>query len=251
MTTPAAADSAVGGLAITYGPERQTYLGPGLQAGMGDVEVFDRLNTWGAARDNELVDLRSSLASTQTIVDATFVEARGMLLTIVHEFRREAEVSRNHGAYEAAQSLACLERVVAEARARFDAQDARVSQDLGELARRVAAAPAPPGVQPQAMTFQAAPAPQLVTSPGGTVRFYPGGPVAGLVLEPQRQQQGAAAANPCAQPQRFEMNTPNYAGGGGGSAYPKEPREMRLDARGWTSQKLDVGVAVDVFQIWN
>ncbi len=25
---------------------------------------------------------------------------------------------------------------------------------------------------------------------------------------------------------------------------------MRLDARGWTSLKLDVGVAVDVFQIW-
>ncbi len=49
------------------------------------------------------------------------------------------------------------------------------------------------------------------------------------------------------------MNTPNYAGGGGGKgggAYPKEPREMRLDARGWTSQKLDVGVAIDVFQTW-
>mgnify|MGYP000659530916 CR=1 FL=1 len=79
MTTPAAADSAVGGLAITYGAGGETYLGPGLQPGMLDAEVFYRLNTWGAARDSELVDLRASLASTQTIVDATFVEARGML----------------------------------------------------------------------------------------------------------------------------------------------------------------------------
>ena len=91
---------------------------------------------------------------------------------------------RNHGLYEAAQTLARLEQIVAEARARFDAQDARVSQDLGELARRVAAAPAPSLVQPQAVTFQAAPAPSMVTSPGGTVRFYPGGPADGIVLTP-------------------------------------------------------------------
>ncbi len=54
------------------------------------------------------------------------------------------------------------------------------------------------------------------------------------------------------------MNTPGYTGGGGGGfgggkgggAYPREPREMRLDARGWTSQKLDVGVAIAVFRTW-
>mgnify|MGYP000308641655 CR=1 FL=1 len=193
MTTPAAADSAVGGLAITYGAGVETYLGPGLQPGMLDAEVFYRLNTWGAARDSELVDLRASLASTQTIVDATFVEARGLLMTIVHEFRREAEVSRNHGAYEAAQSLACLERVVAEARARFDAQDARVTQDLGELARRVAA--------PTAAVFQAAPAPPwLVTSPGGTTRFAPRRPVGGSVLPPAPPARFPTPQRPAPQP---------------------------------------------------
>ncbi len=98
-------------------------------------------------------------------------------MTIVHDFRLEAETTRNHSAYEATQTLARLEQVVAEARARFDAQDARVSQDLGELAQRVAA-------QPQAATFQASPAQLGVTSPGGTTRFYPGGPVAGVVPPP-------------------------------------------------------------------
>ncbi len=180
--TSSAADSAVG-LAITASGG-QTRLGPGLVSGMTEAEVFERLNGWGVARDGELVDLRSSLANTQAVVGATFAEARGTLMTIVNDFRLEAETMRNHSLYEATQNLARLDQVVAEARARFDAQDARVSQDLGELARRVAAAPAPPGVQPQAATFQAAPAPQLVTSPGGTVRFFPGGPAAGVVLQP-------------------------------------------------------------------
>jgi hypothetical protein len=61
----------------------------------------------------------------------------------------------------------------------------------------------------------------------------------------------AAAAPGGPQPQRFEINTPGYSGGGkGGGLYPKEPREMRLDARSWTSLKLNVGVSSDVFQVW-
>ena len=165
MTSSAAADSAVGGLAITVGGGGQTHLGPGLAPGMTDAEVFERLNAWGVARDSELVDLRSSLASTQAIVDGTFTEARGTPMTIVHDFRREAEATRNHSVYEAAQSLACLERVVAEARARFDAQDARVTQGQGELARRVAAPTAPP--------FPPSTARQGGASPGGSCRVTP------------------------------------------------------------------------------
>ncbi len=75
----------------------------------------------------------------------------------------------------------------------------------------------------------------------------PGGP------QPQQQTQQQQQV----QPQRFEINTPGYSGGSGGfgggkggGLYPKEPREMRLDARSWTSLKLDVGVASDVFQVW-
>ena len=118
---------------------------------------------------DRLADLRASLANTQAVVGATFDEARIGVMTIVNDFRLEAQTLRQHGIYEAEQGLARLEHVIAEARQRFDAQDARHVQDLGELARRIAAAPAQPMVQPQAMAFQAAPAPPwLVTSPGGT-----------------------------------------------------------------------------------
>jgi hypothetical protein len=169
--------AASGGLAITAGGGG-TYLGPGLTPGMTDGEAFERLNAWGVARDGRLADLAASLASTQAVVDATFADARATLMVIVHDFRVEAETARNHGVYEASQSLARLQHVVAEARTRFDAQDARVTQDMGDLARRVAAMPAPQG-----MTFQPAPAPQLVTSPGGTVRFFPSGPAEGVVVQ--------------------------------------------------------------------
>ncbi len=142
---------------------------------MLDAEVFYRLNTWGAARDSELVDLRSSLTSTQAIVDATFVDARGMLLSIIAEFRLEAEALRQHSLYEAQQGLARLNQVVAEARGRFDAQDARVTQDLGDLARHMATQLQQAQHQPQQQQaqqqqqqpmqprFVAAPTPAVVT----------------------------------------------------------------------------------------
>ena len=204
-------------------------MGPGLAPGMTDVEVFERLNAWGVARDSELVDLRASLASTQNIVDATFVEARGMLLTIVHEFRREAEVSRSHGAYEAAQSLACLERVVAEARARFDAQDAKFTQDLGELARRVAA--------PTAAVFQAAPAPPwLVTSPGGTIRFAPGGPVGGVVLPPAPEAGFTTPQRPA--PQQQQQQQQNQQQQPQQQTQPTQPTTTTHDAWGpWAAAR--------------
>jgi hypothetical protein len=79
---------------------------------MSEAEVFDRLNGWGIARDGELVDLRSIIANTQTVVGTIFAEARGTIMTIVHDFRLEAETTRNHSAYEATQTLARLEQVV-------------------------------------------------------------------------------------------------------------------------------------------
>ena len=159
MSASAASDSAVGGLAIGYmaaGGGPQTYLGPGLMQGMSEAQAFERLNAWGIARDGELVDLKSNLTNLQSVVGATFAEARTTLMQIVVDFRGEAETLRQHSLYEANQGLARLEQVVTDARSRFDAQDARHTQDLGELARRISAAPA---AQPQAMTFQAAPAP--------------------------------------------------------------------------------------------
>ncbi len=84
-------------------------LGPALAQGMSEAEVFERLNAWGIARDGELVDLRSTLTSLQTAVGATFVEARTTLMSIVVDFRGEAETLRQHSLYEANQGLARLE----------------------------------------------------------------------------------------------------------------------------------------------
>ncbi len=214
-------------------------------------------------------------------------------MTIVGDFRLEAETMRQHSLYEATQGLARLEQVVAEARHRFDAQAARFAQDLGELARRQQAVEAWARAEPTrvAAIFQAAPAsphvqPQVVTSPGGTVRFFPGGPVAGVVLPPvpaagfttpQRPEQthdawGAWAAGRGASPQGQSPIPDAWAAAAfapaGAQPQPGEPprhsymnspgmdggrpREMRLDARGWGNNqpKLDIGVANDTFQIW-
>ncbi len=56
---------------------------------------------------------------------------------------------RQQGQYEAAQSVARLEQVIGEARAKFDVQDARFAAGLNELAQRLqdvdAWAPREPG----------------------------------------------------------------------------------------------------------
>ena len=266
---------------------------------MVDAEVFERLNAWGIARDGDALDLQANLASTQAVVASTFEQARATLMGIAADFRGEAEALRQHSLYEAAQGLSRLEQVVAEARHRFDAQEASFTQHLGELVRRqqvvetwaqaeparvaaiVQAAPAP-WVQPQAVPFRASPGPQVVTSPGGTISFFPGGPPAGVVQppvpaagfttpprsapqpnatpawdtwaagrgSPPPDAWAAAAAAP-QQPQQQPGEQPRHSymtpGGDGG-----RPREMRLDARGWgaSQPKLDIGVPVDSFQIW-
>ncbi len=278
--------------------DTQTQVGPCLYEGMGEPSLIATLNAWGSARDRELLGLKAGLATAQVIVSTTFDQAKETLLAIVVNFRTEAETLRQHGQYEAVQSVARLEHVVAEARQRFDAQEVRFSHDLGELVRRQQAVEAWAQAEPTrvAAIVQAAPAPpwvqpQVVTSPGGTVTFYPSpgpagpmlpprGPMlppvptvglgpppvpttpplrsaqpnatpawdawaAGRGVSPQGQPPhdawAAATAQP-GEPRHSYMNTP---GGDGG-----RPREMRLDARGWSASKLDIGMTFDGFQVW-
>ncbi len=197
MDTAPGAGASASTLATTMRPAGETRtVGPGLVLGMSEAEVFERLNGWGIARDGDLLGLRSNLGDTQAIVATAFDQARATLMTIVGDFRLGAETMRQHSLYEATQGLARLEHVIAEARQRFDAQDVRFTQDLGELARRqqalattIAAAPAPPWVQPggdvPGRTRAAA---------GGDV---PGGDVAGrngLVLPRRARGRSGAAA---------------------------------------------------------
>ena len=103
----AAAASASSSLAsIPAGSATQEILGPRLFVGMTEAAMVERMNTWGAVRDQALLDLRSDLLGTQVAVSSTFEDAQATLLGIVVNYRAEAEALRQHGQFEAQQSLA-------------------------------------------------------------------------------------------------------------------------------------------------
>jgi hypothetical protein len=195
-------------------------LGPRLTDHMSGPLLVEQLNLWGAARDRELVDLRATvvglhanLAATQVEVSTTFGQARAAVLDIVTNFRAEAETLRLHGLYEATQSVARLEQVVLEARTRFDAQDARFTENLVVIAQRLQVVETWASAEPGrvAAIIQAAPVPPWVPrSPGGTpVSFYhspgPGAAAAAAAAwTPQRPPQHsppASATGSAPQPQ--------------------------------------------------
>jgi hypothetical protein len=145
---------------------------------MGEATMVDQLNAWGAARDQELIELRSTLAATQSAVQTAFDQAKEALFTIIADHRTEAATARQHVQYEAAQSVERLSLVVTEARARFDTQDVRFTDGLGELVRRQQAleawARAEPARAAAAVQASAPTQPYVPTSPGGTpLTFYP------------------------------------------------------------------------------
>ena len=266
----AASESSLAAVLPAGGTQTNGVLGPCLFVGMGEASMVERMNAWGATRDQELLDLRSNLVATQVVVSTTFDQAKATLLAIVVDFRTEAETMRQHGQYEATQSVARLEHVVAEARQRFDAQEVRFTQDLGELVRRQQAVEAWAQAEPTrvAAIVQAAPAPPwMQTSPGGTpLTFYPSpGPVGPMLppvptTPPLRTAQpaatpawdawaaGRAAQNPAAaapMPDAWAASraaaTAQESPGvprhfdmstpGGGVGRGAYPREMRIDAR--------------------
>ena len=117
-------------MALPAGSATQEILGPRLFVGMTEAAMVERMNTWGAVRDQALLDLRTDLLGTQVVVAATFEDAKATLLSIVANYRAEAEALRQHGQFEAEQALNRLQLVVTEARARFDAQDTSFAQNL-------------------------------------------------------------------------------------------------------------------------
>jgi hypothetical protein len=133
----AAADP-VRSLALPAGGGTQTALGPNLTPGMGEQNLIEKLNAWGSARDHEILELQAGIRATQVGVSSAFDQAKATVISIVTNFRAEAETLRQHGLYEATSSVGRLEQVVFEARKRFDEQDSRFADDLAELARRLA-----------------------------------------------------------------------------------------------------------------
>ncbi len=286
----AAAASASSSLAsIPAGSATQEILGPRLFVGMTEAAMVERMNTWGAVRDQALLDLRSDLLGTQVAVSSTFEDAQATLLGIVVNYRAEAEALRQHGQFEAQQSLARLQHVVAEARARFDAQDTSFAQNLAELVRRQQALEDWARTEPARMAAlaQAAPAPpRVTTSPGGTVTFYPSPaapttppPRAAVApvwdASPSPQAPGATpawdawAAGRAAPPPDAWAPRPQHAPPGVGCGVSPQgwrqgpphfdisgggggrPKDLRINARDWgDGRKLDVTTTFEHFQVW-
>jgi hypothetical protein len=145
-------------------PYEGAQLGPCLYEGMGEAGMLERLNSWGIARDRELLGLRADLGATQVVVGEAFEQAKGALQNIVGDFRLEAETMRALSQREAAQSMERLELVVGEARQRFNAQDTRTTNDLRELSRRLVAIDEWAQAEPARLAAMV----RAPTSPGGT-----------------------------------------------------------------------------------
>ncbi len=125
--------------------------------------------------------------------------------------------------------------------------------------------PASPMTLPPVPTVGLGPQPEPTTPPLRSAQPYTTTPAwdaweAGRGASPQGQPPmpdawaAAAAAADASQtqpggPRHYEMNTPGGGGGKGGNPYP---REMRIDARGWSTEnkKLDVTTTFDGFQVW-
>jgi hypothetical protein len=231
-------------------------LGPCLYVQMGETALMSALNAWGSERDRELRALRADLSATQAGVAAAFDQAQAgvsaTLQGIIEAFRAEMEVSRQQAWYEAQQSVARLEMVVTEARARFGEQDARFATGLAELAQRLQAADAWAQAEPTrvaAMVHAAPAAPPWLSAPvPSTPPDSPGRLVVGPALstspawaawaanrgtpgaaaQPHDAWAAAAAAAhaqqqppglPEAPRQHFNIATPAGGGGGKGDSY--------------------------------
>ena len=166
----------------TTQPGGPVVFGPDLWEDMGEVAFIEALNTWGSTMHREVFSLRADLNATQAGVTGAFGQAQDAVRDLVTAFRAEVVAMRQTTAYEANQTLANLERVVAEARARFGEQDARFAADLSELAQRLQAADAWAQAEPARVAAIVQAAPPWLSAPP--------------VTPPQRAAQPAAADSP-------------------------------------------------------
>ncbi len=211
-----------GGVTQAAGP----LLGPCLHPGMGEVAMLERLNSWGVARDRELVDLRADLVTAQAGVSGAFGQAERALLGIATDWRLESEAMRQSGQREAAAAMSRLELVVGDARARFAAQDAARNADLSELGRRLSIIDGWAQAEPQRVNAQVlAEAARVPTSPGGTPIALTalGARAMGLYAQPP----GLAAPQPQQLPWTQPQLQPLWAPGAQPQRPPQTPTQQQ------------------------
>ena len=165
-------------LARGAGSSGQAAFGPCLVEEMSAASLVAALNAWGSARDRQLHALRLDLAATKAVVEISFDQASAgvsaTLQNIIDGFRTEATMMQQQTGHEAQQSIARLQQVVTEARARFDEQDVRLAAGFSQLGERLQAADTWARDEPTrvAAMMQAAPAPQPApTTPPGVGRL--------------------------------------------------------------------------------
>ncbi len=175
LDTAAASASGLPAVQPAGGAQTFSTMGPGLVEGMGEAATVAALNSWGAARDRELVQLRPRCDPDRCRLSLRAGQGgtAGHSRRLPHRGGDDAAACAARGDAVGAR----LELVVAEARARFDAQDGRFTEGLSEPVRRQQAVETWARAEPirVAAIVQAAPAPPWVpTSPGGTpLTFYP------------------------------------------------------------------------------
>ena len=118
LNAAAAEGASASALAQRAEPAGGLQPGPGLYLHMGEAALIDALNAWGGAKDREVLSLKADLLATQVGVSGAFSQAQETVQGIVDAFRDEAQTMRQTTFYEATQSVARLELVVAEARAK-------------------------------------------------------------------------------------------------------------------------------------
>ena len=87
LDTAAASASSLALYATSGGTQTFAQLGPGLVEGMGEAAMVAALNSWGATRDRELIQLKADLGATQVVVSTAFDQAKAALFVIVNDFR--------------------------------------------------------------------------------------------------------------------------------------------------------------------
>jgi hypothetical protein len=247
-----------------------------------------RLNEWGARVDaslhmtsNAFSVLRDEVLGTQAVLGTTIREAK-VALDLMHDgFRQALTIS-------AAEQLASVEALIVHARVKFlelevkldvlnasaaHAQSVTEQWALGEGARtatQIASASGlriPPGGNLASSAASGSPPasprdpftgadPWLSAS--GPARPQRGAaafqPYPGSNAAPQMVQPPAASGSPPAPPPGVVQQTPWLAqqpASWGPGSREREPREFRIDSRGWHSKVLEAGVSPDTFQIWH
>jgi hypothetical protein len=251
----AAAPSGAGGVGAAGGG------GPQLVVGGGEDVWVAGINEWGRKVDASLgmmsgafSSMREEVLGTQVVLGSTIQEAKAALDMMHEGFRQALGIS-------AAEQRNSVEALITHARVKFTELEVKLDVlsvsaaqvttgmeqwALGEGARTAAAVQSQLGTPPASP--RQGPDPFARQDPWQSRPGY--GPQRGgaaflphPLATPPGMQQPAQLPAAWAAPPGAQQPAPWTPGA-------REPREFRIDSRGWHAKVLDSGVSPDIFQVW-